>query len=230
MKIPAAMTSPPLVGWDANPSLQGGTNFQQLVEQLERDMWSGAKAGHNDVQALPEPGNVPAQQPSAQQMFAASLAQDASASSDIPLATVDASPRVEPSLPSLAMQTTPVAAPMLQTEQSNNSTPTPTPQAFSVLQAGTSNATKATLVEQSTSARMPQQTTYTANESDRVNLLPGTIMPAVVVRYTGSNEDLPQLKRSLQGVLRRHGINETSLTINGFDTIARIEHGTDHGR
>lgn len=230
MKITA--TPPPsFASWDANPGSQARTNFQQLVEQLEQDMWSGAKAGQQSAQTLPPPDNARAYTVPTPQRFSPLSAADAAMPSNAPSAVPETTWHVAPALSSPPLQLASPIVPTLQIKQDSRGTQPPTHQACFPLPARPPlNTGRTSSAEQSPITRMPQQTTPTTTDGDRLHLLPGTSVPAVVVRYTGSCDDLPLLKRALQDVLRRHGINETSLTINGFDAIARIEHGADHGR
>lgn len=231
MKIAGATTFLSPAGKDANSSTHTRTNFQQLVAQLEQDMWSGAKAGPNGVQTLPRPNKASIQQSRTQQQLSPGPAQDSPFPTVAPSMKAEAAPSIRPVPPSPVVQVSTSAVLPIQTKQNNTELGVSTPQAFFILPTrAASNAVKANAIEQSHVARTPPPTAPTANEGDRLSLLPGTTMPTVVVRYTGSSADLPQLKRALQDVLRRHGINDTSLTINGFDALARIEHGANHGR
>lgn len=201
-----------------------GTDFQQLIRSLEKDMWPGADAGPNQVGSssvqtsrhltvTPQPHAAATHAHASVESVTDAVAHtgnDGYAASII--STMRQSIGLAPLPPEndsiLLEQAAPVASIASPPRQSEAADVGP-------LQPDVASRTQ---------PQLP-----TAADTECLHLPASNVMPNVVARFSNDWNDILQLRRAMHEALRWQGIGRVPLTINGPEYLSWIEQGTLHG-
>ncbi|MGH8080803.1 MAG: hypothetical protein ACREP7_09515 [Lysobacter sp.] len=225
MKVSGPVLPPPAV---AAPSGSGGAKslergqFQNLIQRLEHDMWSGADAGQSAAASAAKPAvrvRGPAAMPA--MLTPASTLRDP-----------DAAPESEPVVPQhydlrdIVAAQAPSATPVANVRSASSEVFT----AFVPTLAPRARNAAATVAEPEAargpaSASQPTQRSYEA-VADRLSLINGAGGLSVAVRLREDRPlDTDLLKRTIARVLHEHGAASAHLYINGTPFDGGERHG-----
>lgn len=225
MKITATSLSQ---NYGSHASLSDGTNFQQLIQGLEKNMWSGAHAGPSPTAITRNPVNMAGSSQAVP--FVAPMTGAVSSEPPVNPQISAQRPPCAPVTHSLEASSGPASLPFAAVKSGESGMPSCLLDAIPPRQPR-ADASAEEIPSSLTNRRSlpcPRQEASDAREPDRLNILSGKDVPAIVVRYSGDDKEIQQLRRALQETLRRHGIDQASLTVNGAEYPTWME-GPDYG-
>ena len=217
-----------------------GTDFQQIMHGLEKDMWPGSRPGRTLNGESPGASNA---NPPSSARCADALVTDREAVLQAWLGTLESSGEGNVEATISAPATFGVYAKALSPASDGISqtgaAPAPVPTksggsqkipAIVCLTEGELTPCIDTLAARMHTAAWASRTpAYATVDTGRVSVLAGVQSPSLVVRYDDEDTDHVQLLRALRTELHRHGLGAVRMTVNGTEYPSTTETGGRHG-
>ncbi|GLQ92645.1 hypothetical protein [Dyella acidisoli] len=204
-----------------------GTNFQQLMQGMEKDMWPGARPGPNPVSVRSDQKGMGSSSATAPFI---GLKPDLAANTFPPgFEPAQQQPRYLPVMHA-PDATRDVIPPYVAMHDSEHETLQDLFQAMPSCLMRMNDLAEDKSADLSNRQSVPcsARETSETKEPYRLTVLNQANAPAIVVRYPGDNEAIQRLRRTVQEALDRLGIVQASLIINGTEYPARMK-GIQYG-